>query len=109
VTIGAMAVQAFEAANRPEIVRLEIGRAVVYHASVFLYPGTRDTVLAIAEWSLVQTAVPQRGYDGVPIGARDPDRIAIRGPLLSGACVPLGASWLRHLQLKAIDQFSFNE
>jgi hypothetical protein len=46
--LSAMTVQALEAADRPVIVRLEIGRAAVHLARVFLHPGAGDVVFAVA-------------------------------------------------------------
>ena len=83
--LGAMTVQALEAADGPVVVGLEIGRAAVHLARVLLHPGAGDVVLAIAQRRLVQATVPQRDQHAVLLGARNPDRIAITRSLLRGA------------------------
>ncbi len=104
--IGAVTMQALEAADGPVVVGLEIGRAAVHFARVLLHPGAGDVVLALAQRRLVQATVPQCGQNAVLLGARYPDRIAVTRPLLRGArALPLGSPGRRHLQLKAIDQF----
>ena len=58
--LGAVAVQALEAADRPVVVGLEIGRAAVDFARMLLHPGAGDVVLAVAQRRLVEATVPQR-------------------------------------------------
>jgi hypothetical protein len=57
--LGAMAVQALETADGPVVVGLEIGRAAVDRAGVFIDPGAGDVVLAIAQRHLVEAAFAQ--------------------------------------------------